>query len=88
MTAKRQAPGNVERKPWRVIGERLLEARHAKKLRQVDLAVRSGVRRISLISDLENDRDCNVTIQTLGYLCDELEVSADWLCGKSTRRKP
>lgn len=72
--------------PWRVDGRRLRQARLERQWTMLDLVKRSGLD-VPMISRLEAEKAGNTSIETLGRLCDALDESADWLCGKSRSRK-
>ena len=72
--------------PWRVDGQRLRRARLERAWTMLDLGARADLD-MPMISRLEAEKAGNTSIETLGRLCDALQVSADWLCGKSRVRK-
>lgn len=72
--------------PWRIDGARMREARFDKGLRQFDLSYETGLG-VALISHLENNTGRNASVEALGLICDCLDVSADWICGRSNKRK-
>lgn len=71
---------------WRIEGARLRKARLERGWTQKEFVERTGLD-WSMLSRLEANKAGNTSVETLGTCCDAVGVSADWLCGKSRKRK-
>ena len=80
------SPNSQERVATRVKGTALIAARRRRKLSQSELARRIG-KSCTTISMMEAER-CGASIETVGEIAQELEVSTDFLLGKVEDPRP
>lgn len=69
------------------LGERLLLSRRRAHLTQVGLSAQAGVG-VSTITRLEQGRTRQVSSGVLERLAEALEVTTDYLLGRSAQRRP